>query len=143
MSISRNPRLRRAAATLATTLALFGAGAARAHDAAEETVTPVMRQAIPEAAGKSVLIATVAYKPGQASESHMHPGSIFAYVLEGHVVSQLEGSPAKTYGPGESWYEKPGDHHLVSRNASRTKPAKLLVFAIVGEGDPVKQPIPK
>jgi len=49
MSISRNPRLRRAAATLATTLALFGAGAARAHDAAEETVTPVMRQAIPEA----------------------------------------------------------------------------------------------
>ena len=86
-------------ALLATTLAVAGAQAAHAHDAtdpAAEKVTPVMRQAIPEAAGKNVLMATVAYKPGQASEPHMHPGSIFAYVLEGHVTSQLEGSPAKT-----------------------------------------------
>jgi quercetin dioxygenase-like cupin family protein len=126
---------------VAAVLAMCGAMAAQAHDAGEETVTPLMKQAIPEAAGKDVLIATVAYKPGQASEAHMHPGSIFAYVLEGHVVSQLEGSPAKTFGPGESWYEPPGAHHIVSRNASRTKPAKLLVFAIAGEGEAVKKPI--
>lgn len=113
-----------------------------AHDVTEEKIQPVMRQAIPEAVGKNVLIATVSYAPGQASQAHMHPGSIFAYVLEGHVVSQLEGSPARTYQPGESWYEAPGAHHLVSRNASKTKPAKLLVFAIVGEQDPVKLPIP-
>jgi quercetin dioxygenase-like cupin family protein len=122
-------------------LALIVCAAAHAHDAGEETVQPVMRQAIPEAAGKNVLIATVTYKPGQASEPHMHPGSIFAYVLEGHVVSQLEGAPAKTFGPGDSWYEAPGAHHIVSRNASTTQPAKLLVFAIVGEHEPVKLPI--
>lgn len=145
-----NPRAARAAlvvtlATVATvaTVALFGAQGASAHDAAEEKVTPVMRQAIPEAAGRNVLIATVSYTPGQASDAHMHPGSIFAYVLEGHVVSQLEGSPAKTYGPGESWYEPPGAHHIVSRNASDRQPAKLLVFAIVGDHDPVKEPIPQ
>ncbi|MDR5828754.1 cupin domain-containing protein [Caballeronia sp. LP006] len=113
-----------------------------AHDAAAEVITPVMKQAIPEIAGKNVLMATVSYKPGQASEAHMHPGSIFAYVLEGHVTSQLEGSSPKTYGPGESWYEPPGAHHLVSKNASATKPAKLLVFAVAGDGDPVKLPIP-
>jgi quercetin dioxygenase-like cupin family protein len=124
-----------------TALALAFCSAAHAHEAAEEKVQPVMRQAIPEAAGKNVLIATVTYKPGQASAPHMHPGSIFAYVLEGHVVSQLEGAPPKTYGPGDSWYEAPGAHHLVSRNASKTRPAKLLVFAIVGEHDPVKLPI--
>jgi quercetin dioxygenase-like cupin family protein len=129
-------------ALLATTLALCGAQAAHAYDTAEETVRPVMRQAIPEAAGKYVLLATVSYTPGQASATHMHPGSIFAYVLEGHVVSQLEGSPARTYGPGESWYEPPGAHHLVSRNASNSEPAKLLVFAITGEHEPVKLPIP-
>jgi quercetin dioxygenase-like cupin family protein len=126
---------------MAPVLALAFCSAVQAHDAAEEKVRPVMRQAIPEAAGKYVLIATVTYKPGQASEPHQHPGSIFAYVLEGHVVSQLEGAPAKTYGPGDSWYESPGAHHLVSRNASKTQPAKLLVFAIVGEHDPVKLPI--
>ena len=117
-------------------------GVVHAHDAAEEKIQPVMRQAIPEVTGKNVLMATVSYTPGQASEAHMHTGSVFAYVLEGHVMSQLEGSPTKTYGPGESWYEAPGTHHLVSRNASKTKPAKLLVFAIVGEQEPVKQPIP-
>jgi quercetin dioxygenase-like cupin family protein len=128
------------AATFAA-VAVFGANPASARDAAEETVTPVMRQAIPEAPGRNVLIATVAYAPGQASQAHQHPGSIFAYVLNGHVESQLEGSPAKTYGPGESWYEAPGAHHIVSRNASNTEPATLLVFAVVGEHDPVKTPI--
>jgi quercetin dioxygenase-like cupin family protein len=124
-----------------TALALTCCSVGHAHDTAEEKVAPVMRQSIPEAPGKNVLIATVTYKPGQASAPHMHPGSIFAYVLEGHVVSQLEGAPPKTYGPGDSWYEAPGAHHLVSRNASNTRPAKLLVFAIVGEHDPVKLPI--
>jgi quercetin dioxygenase-like cupin family protein len=118
-------------------------GAAHANDTGEEKIQLAMRQAIPEAAGKNVLVATVSYTPGQASEAHMHRGSVFAYVLEGHVVSQVEGSAAKTYGPGESWYEAPGSHHLISRNASKTKPAKLLVFALVGEQDPVKLPIPK
>lgn len=112
-----------------------------AQGADSETVTPVMKQSVPEAPGKNVLMATVAFKPGQASEAHMHPGSIFAYVLEGHVVSQLEGSAAKTYGPGESWYEPPGAHHIVAKNASATEPAKLLVFAIAGERDPIKLPI--
>jgi len=118
-------------------------GVAHADDTGQEKIQPVMRQAIPEAAGKNVLVATVSYVPGQASEAHMHRGSVFAYVLEGHVVSQLEGSAAKTYGPGESCPEAPGSHHLVSRNASAVEPAKLLVFALVGEHDPVKLPIPK
>ncbi|MEZ2351109.1 cupin domain-containing protein [Caballeronia sp. RCC_10] len=120
-----------------------GASGAWAHGGDEETVTPLMKQALPEAPGKNVLMATVAFKPGQASEAHQHPGSIFAYVLEGHVVSQLEGSAAKTYGPGESWYEPPGAHHVVAKNASGTEKAVLLVFAIAGEGDAVKSPIPR
>jgi quercetin dioxygenase-like cupin family protein len=126
---------------MSAALLTLGATRAWAHDSAE-TITPVMKQAIPEAAGKDVLMATVTYQPGQASDAHMHPGSIFAYVLEGHVTSQLEGSPARTFGPGESWYEPPGAHHIVSKNASRTKPAKLLVFAIAGDGEALKQPIP-
>ena len=129
------------AATALALLSLTSAGLAVAHAGGEEKVQPVMRQAIPEAPGKTVLVATVTYAPGQDSTPHKHPGSIFAYVVEGSVVSQLDGSPAKTYGAGESWYEPPGAHHLVSRNASTTRPAKLLVFAIAGEHDPVKQPL--
>ncbi|WP_420994153.1 cupin domain-containing protein [Cupriavidus sp. 30B13] len=137
------------AAVVPALLALPGAGQARAHapdgkpGAGEENVQPVMKQAIPEAAGKNVLMATVTFAPGQVSTPHTHPGSIFAYVLEGSVVSQLGGEPARTYAAGQSWYEPPGAQHLVARNASKTRPAKLLVFAIAGEGEPIKQPLPR
>jgi quercetin dioxygenase-like cupin family protein len=116
---------------------------ARAHDApGEETVKPVMQQDIAEVPGKHVAMATVSYAPGQAATPHKHPGSLFAYVLEGQVISQLEGEPAKTYGVGDSWYEPPGAHHIVCKNASTTQPAKLLVWAIIGANEPIKQALP-
>ncbi|WP_027818045.1 cupin domain-containing protein [Paraburkholderia bannensis] len=138
----------RAAAAALGMAALCGAGSAFAHDtnsannAAEEKIAPVMKQAIPEAPGKNVLIATVTFAPGQDSQPHMHPGSIFAYVTQGHIESQIEGSPARVYGPGEAWYEPPGAHHVIARNASKTEPAQILVFAIAGEHDPIKKPLP-
>jgi len=51
---------------------------------------------------------------------------------------------ARIYRAGESWFEPPGASHPVSRNASKTKPAKLLAVFIVDSGEkglttPVKQ----
>ncbi|MDY7560163.1 cupin domain-containing protein [Pseudomonas sp. 10B1] len=129
------------AATFAVTLT-FVLPVAYAHDTGEETVTPVMKQDIPKNAGDHILLATVNYAPGQTSKAHLHIGPIFAYVLVGRVTSQLGDGPLKTYGPGESWYEAPGTHHTVSRNASDTESAKLLVFAIVDGANPIKQPMP-
>ena len=124
-------------------VSVCGTFRASAHDApGEETVKPVMQQDIPETPGKHVAMATVSYAPGQAAAPHKHPGSLFAYVLEGQVISQLEGQPAKTYNVGDSWYEPPGAHHVVCKNASATQPAKLLVWAIVGANEPIKQALP-
>ncbi|GGC90222.1 cupin domain-containing protein [Undibacterium terreum] len=123
---------------------------AHAHDTSagaggtgKETVTPLTKQALPDVSGKNVIMATVSYAPGQASEPHVHPGSVFAYVLEGEVTSQLEGQAPVTYKAGEYWYETPKVGHIVSRNASATKPAKLLVWLLVGDGEPLKQPLNK
>lgn len=114
----------------------------QAHDGGEETVQPLMKQAVSDAPGKNVMIATVTLAPGQSAAPHLHPGSIFAYVLEGSVTSQLEGQPPHTYVQGDTWYEAPRVHHLVTRNASTTQPAKLIVWAIVGDKDPIKLPLP-
>lgn len=127
------------AATALALLSLMSPPHAVAQVSVEERVQPLLRQAIPEAPGKTVLVATVTYAPGQVSTPHKHPGSSFAYVVEGRVISQLDGAPANTYGAGESWYEPPGAHYFVSRNASTTQSAKLLVFAISEENDPAKQ----
>jgi quercetin dioxygenase-like cupin family protein len=127
--------------TLASGLAL--AAAAAATSAGEGTAHPLMRHALPEAPGKQVTLLTVDYAPGQTSSPHSHPGSVFAYVVEGSVVSQLEGEPARTFRAGEGWYEPPGAHHIVSRNASTTQPARLVVWLMANEGEAVKKPLPR
>ena len=62
---------------------------------------PVMKQAIPEAPGHTAQIITVNYGPGQASDAHMHPGSIFAYVLEGEIVVTPKGGEPVRIVPGD------------------------------------------
>jgi quercetin dioxygenase-like cupin family protein len=88
---------------------------------------------IPNIPGKSVKTVLVTYAPGDSSGAHLHAKSAFivAYVLEGEIVSGLNGQPARTYRAGEYWTESPGDHHDVSANCSKTKPAKLLAIFVV------------
>jgi quercetin dioxygenase-like cupin family protein len=108
---------------------------------AEDAVTVLMKQGLPEMPGKVVTVLTVDYPPGATSTAHVHPGSVFAYVVEGAVVSQLEGGPPVTYTKGQSWYEAPKTPHLVSKNASQTEPAKLVVFLLSQEGEAIKAPV--
>lgn len=131
-----------ATALLSLLMVFAGTGTMLAHDAGE-TVRPLMKQPLVDVAGKDVMMATVTLAPGQSAAPHLHPGSIFAYVLQGDVVSQLEGQAPRTYHVGDSWYEPPRAHHLVTRNPSADKPATLLVWAIVGPRDPIKLPLPQ
>ncbi|MGY3618156.1 cupin domain-containing protein [Bradyrhizobium sp. USDA 10063] len=85
------------------------------------------------------------YPPGAASAPHQHPAAVFVYVLDGEVISQLGGeSSLVTYRRGQFWFEAPKQGHSVSRNASLTLPARLLVVFIssVGNGA-LTVPIPK
>lgn len=108
---------------------------------AEDSVSVLMKERLADMAGKEGTVITVDYAPGAASEIHVHPGSVFAYVLEGAVVSQLKGGEPMTYRKGQSWYESPQKPHVVSKNASKTEPAKLLVFLLSQEGESIKVPM--
>ena len=122
------------------------AASAQAHDGphpGQESRAVLQALPLPDAPGKKGIMLTVTYEPGQASKPHRHPGSVFAYVLEGEVVSQLDDGAPVTYKAGQSWYESPHAAHVVSRNASDTKPARLLVWLMVGEGEQVAEPINK
>lgn len=110
---------------------------------AHETLAPgakvsvVFDQALPNVPGKSMRAVLVEYEPGAGSPSHRHPTSAFIYarVLEGAIRSKVNDEPEHTYKAGESWTEKPGDHHQVSHNASDTQPAKLLAIFVVDTSD--------
>jgi quercetin dioxygenase-like cupin family protein len=85
-------------------------------------------------------MVTVEYAPGASSAVHRHNASTFVYVLEGSVVMQVKGGEELTLGPGQMFYESPDDIHSVSKNASRTKPAKILVFFVKDKGAPATVP---
>jgi quercetin dioxygenase-like cupin family protein len=99
-------------------------------------VTPIFERELPNAPGKSLLAVEVIYPPGGASPGHRHPSSafIYAYVVSGEVLSAVNDEKPRVYRAGESFYEAPGAHHRVSRNASRTKPAKLLAIFVKNSG---------
>ena len=103
-------------------------------------VTPLLTQPLPDARPAEARMITVEYAPGGASPPHRHPGAIFAYVLEGAVECALDDGEVVKYGPGQCWYEKPNQLHRVSRNASTTRPAKLLVFFVTTPGSPALEP---
>ena len=108
---------------------------------AEDAVSVLLKERLADMAGKEGTVITVDYAPGAASDHHFHPGSVFAYVLEGAVVSQLGGQAPVTYTKGQSWYESPKIPHVVSKNASKTEPAKLLVFLLSQESEPLVVPM--
>jgi len=120
---------------IGTVFAVACAGGAMAHDAGDgkAKVTLVYDHALPNVPGKSIKSVLVEYAPGGSSPAHTHAKSAFIYatVLEGEIRSQVNDGPAKTYKAGESFSENPGDHHAVSENASKTKPARLLAVFVV------------
>ena len=48
--------------------------------------------------------------------------------------SQVEGEPLGVYSAGQSWTEGPNSHHIVSANASKTEPARLIAYVIADDG---------
>jgi len=99
-------------------------------------VTRLMTKDLPDVPGKEGMVESVAFAPGEASQPHRHNADLFVYVLEGSIVTQLKGSSPQTVHAGEVFYESPTDVHSVSRNASETQPAKLLVFYVKAKGAP-------
>ncbi|SDS91630.1 cupin domain-containing protein [Pseudomonas granadensis] len=125
---------------LAAALAFSLSTAALAHDPSEK-VTVLQEQLLKNAPGKKAMMIEVDYQPGQSSIAHKHDGTAMAYVLEGEVISQVKGEQPITYKKGQFWYEPAGSEHLVSKNASQSKPAKLLVFMVLAPDEPVLIPL--
>jgi quercetin dioxygenase-like cupin family protein len=102
-----------------------------------ETITPLFNHALPNAPGKAFIAVEVLFPPGVSSPAHTHPKAafVYAYVLSGEIVSAVDDEKLRVYRAGESWYEAPGAHHLVTHNPSTEKPAKLLAIFVTDPGE--------
>src|SRR5437763_14403176 len=124
-----------------TTLLVLAAATASSQAAPPRAIgSEVMAKALPDYPGKEALVLRVTYPPGSADPVHRHNADAFVYVLEGSIVMGVRGGKTVTLTPGQTFYEGPGDVHVVGRNASSTKPAKFVVFLVKNKGAPVLVP---
>jgi quercetin dioxygenase-like cupin family protein len=108
--------------------------------AQQATVTKLLTKDLTNLPNKEGLMITVEYPPGGSDPIHRHNAHAFVYMLAGSVVMQVKAGKEITLTPGQSFYEGPDDVHIVSRNASNTKPAKFVVFFVKDKGTPVSVP---
>ena len=137
-------KIRTIIAATCAALAYSMAGPIYAHDSEAQTVTKKFEAAIPNIPGKSLIAVEVDYAPSAASVPHTHAKSafIYAYVISGAIESKVNDGETRTYRAGESWSESPGAIHSISRNASKTEPAKLLaVFVLDTNDNPLTTPV--
>jgi quercetin dioxygenase-like cupin family protein len=112
-------------------------GTVMAQDA---KVTELLLKELKDVPGKEGMMIKVEYLPGGKDPIHRHYAAAFVYVLEGFIVMQVKGGKEVTLRPGQTFYEGPDDVHIGGRNASKTRPAKFVVFLVKAKGAPVLVP---
>jgi quercetin dioxygenase-like cupin family protein len=120
---------------------MTGTAMAQQAKAPHAKVTSLMSKDLPENPGKEALMIMVEYPPGSSDPVHRHNAHALVYVLEGSILMQVKGGQQVTLTRGQTFYEGPDDVHVVGRNASSTKPAKVLVVLIKDKGAPVLVPV--
>jgi len=126
-------------AALIFLIVAMGVAAQSSTNAAK--VMPLLAKPLAGIDGKEGVMLTVEYPPGAASAAHRHNANTFVYVLEGSVVMQVTGGELVTLTEGQTFYESPSDIHSVSRNASDTQRALILVVFVKDVGAPATVPV--
>jgi quercetin dioxygenase-like cupin family protein len=127
----------RSTGALAFALSLAG-GTLMGEDA---VVRPLLSKDLAGDSAREVSMITVEYPPGGSDPVHRHHAQALVFVLEGSIVMQVRGGAPVTLTAGQTFYEGPDDVHIVGRNASRTAPARFLVFLVKEKGAPILTPV--
>src|SRR5215218_6474946 len=75
-------------------------------------VKSLMEQKIDGIDHPLVFMQEVTFGPGAESTPHRHPGPVFGYVLEGELLTQVEGGQPSSYKVGEVFFEPAGHVHV-------------------------------
>lgn len=115
-----------------------------AQGTGDRKVRVAAEQVLPQMDGgklKATLVEVI-YGVGAASAPHSHPCPVIGYVISGELRTQVKGSAEATYKAGETFYEPPNGVHLVSANAGKTEPAKLLAIFMCDHEAELSTPAP-
>jgi quercetin dioxygenase-like cupin family protein len=88
-----------------------------------------------------VTMLTIELEPGSAgSPTHLHPGPVFGYVLEGELLFQCQGTQKTIYKQGDVFWEPGIDlPHLLAANPNPDRRTRFLAVCVGVPGRPVTQ----
>jgi len=123
----------------------WGQAVSNARSQKKDRARVVVSQSLPTLDGDhlKVVLVEVNYGPGEASSPHRHPCAVIGYVAQGSLRTQVQGEPERTYVAGDTFFEPPNGIHLVSANASSTKPARLIAYLICDRDVPLSIDVPE
>jgi quercetin dioxygenase-like cupin family protein len=125
--------------SFATTAMLVGMLAAVAAQAPAPFKRTLLQQGDLSAPGREAVMAMAEIQPSAAAGRHTHPGEEIAYVLNGPVVIEIDGKPAKTYQTGEVFMIPPNTIHNARNTGGAV--AKIVSTYIIEKGKPVATPV--
>ncbi len=120
--------------------AAIGMASWQGVQAAEEYVTKARAKTLHQAPlagveGKEVVIKHFSAPPEFVGGKHMHPASVYVYVLEGELTVDSEGKTL-TFKAGDL-YPEPLQRSMVGKNLSTSDDLEILVFQIGDVGKPM------
>ena len=101
--------------------------------------TILQRADEPGAPNYEAVMAIAEIPPGQSSGKHRHPGIELAYILEGSMTLEHNGSAPTTVKAGDAIMNKAEVHNATNTG---TKPVKILAVYLVEKGKPMSEPVP-
>ena len=89
--------------------------------------------------GAHAMTIVVEFPPGDpGTPPHRHSGPCFGYVLDGEMVFELEGEPARVVRAGEAFWEPGGDViHYQDGNNRDDIPVRFTVSMLCDPGKPM------
>ena len=101
--------------------------------------TILQRADEPGAPNYEAVMAIAEIPPGMSSGRHKHPGIELAYILDGSMTVEHDGSPTITVKAGDAVMNKAEIHN--AKNTG-TKPVKILAVYLVEKGKPMAETVP-
>jgi quercetin dioxygenase-like cupin family protein len=98
--------------------------------------TEMLRQLLPAAESRSVKVMEIELAPSAEAPHHRDDVAYLVYVLDGEVESESEDGSVISRAQGGVWWQDAGPHvHLIARNASEIRRARLLVVFLEKHSD--------
>lgn len=89
--------------------------------------------------GREGVMVYVDIAPGAAEGKHTHPAEVYAFLLEGTILLEIDGKPTVTLKAGDIFHVPPNTIHQATNTG--TTPVKLAVVFVAEKGKPLTTPV--